>query len=206
MEKMPITINTLPIVPLQNPNKSRTVQGRIVDQDGKPLVGVSISQKGTQQGAITNINGMFTLTTNNNNPLEARYSGFDSKVFSVDTSTPILVAMTESRQTSDENNTKEKTDLAGSSQVPDEKPSPLMGMKSYQRYIKQNMKYPTDAVCRDKKGTVVLEFSVDSKGIPVNIYVKKSVCVSMDIEAIRLLQQGPKWTAGSRITELKVKF
>ena len=82
-----------------------------------------------------------------------------------------------------------------------------MGMSAYQNnYIKNNMKRPTDSVCGDKKGTVVLEFYVDTKGTPININVKKGVCVSIDIEAIRLLQQGPKWTVGSQITELKVKF
>ena len=81
-----------------------------------------------------------------------------------------------------------------------------MGTKAYQNYIKENMKRPTDGVCGEKKGTVVLEFYVDSNGTPVNISIKKGVCVSMDIEAIRLLQQGPKWTVGSQITELKVKF
>ena len=86
------------------------------------------------------------------------------------------------------------------------KPSPLMGMKAYQNYIKDNMKRPTDAVCGDMKGTVVLEFYVDTKGTPINISVKKGVCVSIDLEAIRLLQQGPKWTVGSQITELKIKF
>ena len=95
---------------------------------------------------------------------------------------------------------------ASSKELPDIKPSPVMGMRAYQNYIKDNMKRPTDAVCGNKKGTVELEFYVDSKGTPININIKKSVCVSMDIEAIRLLQQGPKWTVGSRITELKIKF
>ena len=91
-------------------------------------------------------------------------------------------------------------------ELPNIKPSPVMGTKAYQNYIKENMKRPTDGVCGEKKGTVVLEFYVDSNGTPVNISIKKGVCVSMDIEAIRLLQQGPKWTVGSRITELKIKF
>ncbi|MDR1371195.1 MAG: energy transducer TonB [Dysgonamonadaceae bacterium] len=103
--------------------------------------------------------------------------------------------------------TREKSNSTDvSSQVSETKPSPLIGMKAYQKYIKKNMKYPTDSECGNKKGTVVLEFSVDSQGDPINIVIKKSICTGLDMEALRLLQQGPKWTKGTQTVELKVKF
>ncbi len=245
MERMPISVNTLQVASIESnktkveSNKTKetqepeyqneafqsmirgistspiVVRGKIVDQEGEPLVGVSVTQKGTQNGAVTDIDGTFSLKTNNNTPLEARYLGFDSKEIPINASAPMLIAMNEDKQTLSEvvvigYSTQRKSNITGSVSgiSPDlgPKPSPLMGMKAYQRYIKDNMKRPTDAVCGDKKGTVVLEFYVNEKGIPVDINIKKSVCVSMDIEAIRLLQQGPKWTTGKQIAELKVKF
>ncbi|GHU89343.1 hypothetical protein FACS1894155_06110 [Bacteroidia bacterium] len=235
MEKMPVSVDALPVTPIQTKkpeaileqpyayqemqgkiagisSKVHLVRGKIVDQEGEPLVGVSITQKGTQQGAVTNIDGTFSLNTNNNNQLEARYLGFESKEFSIDTSKMMLVAMTENRQMLDEvvvvgygSGTRIRG-LTGSTNAGLQKPSPLMGMKAYQRYIRDNMIRPTDSECAGKKGTVVLVFFIDAKGNPTNIVIKKSICISLDMEALRLLQQGPKWTTEAGIVELKVKF
>ncbi len=238
MEKMPVSIKTLPVIASAESKKTaelieqdyknstlngllsgisttpHVVKGKIVDQNGEPLTGVSVTQKGTNQGAVTDTDGKFSININNNNNLEARYLGFDTKEFSVNTSSPLYIAMNENTQTLDEvvvvgygtRSKKEMASSVSSVNMKDVKPSPLMGMKAYQRYINDNIKRPTDAVCGNKKGTVILEFNVDAKGTPININVKKSVCVSMDIEAIRILQQGPKWTVGSQTAELKVKF
>ncbi len=239
MEKMPISIATLPvssaesakskesIVQSDSKNKSsqvtirgvssisNIVRGTVVDEHGEPLAGVSVTQKGTPQGAVTDANGNFSFKANNNNPLEAKYLGYESKEFSVNTSAPMYIAMNEDVQRLDEvvvtgYGSKKEPNMTGSvssvKDISDVKPSPLMGMRAYQRDLQDRMIRPKDAVCGDKKGTVILEFNVDAKGTPININVKKSLCVSMDIEAIRLLQQGPKWTVGSQTVELKVKF
>ncbi|MDR3062343.1 MAG: carboxypeptidase-like regulatory domain-containing protein [Dysgonamonadaceae bacterium] len=233
MEKMPVSVDALPVTSIQTKkpeailkhpyayqeitgevagilSKVHLIGGKVVDREGEPLAGVSITQKGTQLGAVTGIDGTFSLNTNNNNPLEARYLGFESKEFSIDTSKMMLITMAENRQMLDEvvvlgYGTQIKG-ITGSVDASRQKPSPLMGMKAYQKYIGNSMIRPTDSECAGKKGTVVLEFSVDAKGNPINIVVKKSICISLDMEALRLLQQGPKWTTGTGTVELKVKF
>jgi len=47
---------------------TRTITGVVKDAQGEPLIGVSVQVKGTGKGAITNIDGQYTLTTNESNP------------------------------------------------------------------------------------------------------------------------------------------
>ena len=39
-----------------------TLKGVVVDASGEPLIGVNIKEKGTENGAITDLNGEFSLT------------------------------------------------------------------------------------------------------------------------------------------------
>lgn len=49
-----------PAMELQQSNQA--ISGVVVDQTGEPLIGVSIAVKGTTQGAVTDIDGKFTLS------------------------------------------------------------------------------------------------------------------------------------------------
>lgn len=53
-----------------------TVKGVVVDVNGEPLIGVSILEKGTTNGTITDIDGNFTLTTSRSASLEVSYVGY----------------------------------------------------------------------------------------------------------------------------------
>ncbi len=53
-----------------------TVKGSIVDVNGAPLIGVSILEKGTSNGTITDFEGNFTLNTYSKAILEISYIGY----------------------------------------------------------------------------------------------------------------------------------
>lgn len=53
-----------------------TVKGSIVDVNGAPLIGVSILEKGTSNGTITDFEGNFTLNTSSKAILEISYIGY----------------------------------------------------------------------------------------------------------------------------------
>ncbi|RYY19485.1 MAG: SusC/RagA family TonB-linked outer membrane protein, partial [Sphingobacteriaceae bacterium] len=56
------------------------VQGKIVDEKGQPLPGVSVKEKGTANVTVTNTNGSFTLSNVADNALLVlTYIGFESK-------------------------------------------------------------------------------------------------------------------------------
>lgn len=65
--------NGLPIS--QQANKI-TVQGSIVDAKGEPLIGVSILEKGTTNGTITNFDGKFGLSVSKGSTIEISYIGY----------------------------------------------------------------------------------------------------------------------------------
>jgi iron complex outermembrane receptor protein len=61
------------------PLSSQVVSGLVQDNTGLPLIGVSVSEKGTTNGTITDIDGMYSLELRSKNPvLIFSYTGFTS--------------------------------------------------------------------------------------------------------------------------------
>ena len=52
-----------------------TVTGKVVDDAGEPLIGVSIQVKGTSKGATTDVNGIYTLNIASGSTLVFSYIG-----------------------------------------------------------------------------------------------------------------------------------
>ncbi|MBD8347110.1 energy transducer TonB [Dysgonomonas sp. HGC4] len=86
------------------------------------------------------------------------------------------------------------------------KPEPLIGNKAYKAYLKENIIRPQDGECKNKKGKVIVQFSVDKNGNPVDIYVTKALCKDLDREAVRLVKNGPKWKYGTLRVDVEVEF
>ena len=55
------------------------VRGTVVDDTGEPVIGATIQIKGTSQGTVTNIDGIFNLTAPNNATLVISYVGFETQ-------------------------------------------------------------------------------------------------------------------------------
>jgi TonB family protein len=70
---------------------------------------------------------------------------------------------------------------------------PEKGSKYFDDYVAQNLQLPEEELRKNISGEVKLSFDVNASGEAVNIAVVKSLCTECDKEAIRLLQQGPKW-------------
>jgi len=63
---------------------SGKVSGKIVsDADGEPLVGVSVLVKGTTTGAVTDVNGAFTLNAKDGQALVISYMGYNTQQVAV---------------------------------------------------------------------------------------------------------------------------
>ena len=65
-----------------------TFQGRVVDEDGEPLIGATILIKGTQTGTVTDINGQFSLTVKAGQQLQLSYVGYLPWVIAVQPNDP----------------------------------------------------------------------------------------------------------------------
>ena len=196
------------------------IKGRVTDEKGEPLIGASVTYKGTNIGTITNMNGEFSLVKKDDKKrLTAEYIGYDPVEIRVDTSRTMLIAMNENKQTLNEvvvvgygaKKNKKSTTTGNVVTVKEQAkkeitPQPVIGKRSYQKYLKENLVRPTDDNCKDIKGEVVLSFFVDEEGKPQNITVIHGLCEFADKEAIRLVKEGPKWTSGKLPARVTVRF
>ena len=200
--------------------QNNMIKGRVTDEKGEPLIGASVTYKGTNIGTITNMNGEFSLVKKDDKKrLTAQFIGYDPVEIRVDTSRTMLIAMNENKQTLNEvvvvgygaKKNKKSTTLGSVVKVEEQAekeitPQPVIGKRSYQKYLKENLVRPADEKCAQVKGKVVLTFLVNKEGRPFYIKVKESLCESADKEAIRLIQEGPDWIYGNKLAEVTVKF
>ncbi|GAA4795727.1 TonB-dependent receptor [Olivibacter ginsenosidimutans] len=87
-----------PVLTVTPTVQQQKVEGRVVDEQGNPLPGISILIKGTQQGTSTNEDGYYTLDVPPNAVLVYTYVGYGSKEEPVGTRTTINVTLTSSQQ------------------------------------------------------------------------------------------------------------
>ena len=200
--------------------QNNMIKGRLTDGKGEPLIGASVTYKGTNIGTITNMNGEFSLVKKDDKKrLTAEYIGYDPVEIQVDTSRTMLIAMNENKQALNEvvvvgygaKKNKKSTTLGSDAKVKEQTEKeitlqPVIGKRSYQKYLKEHLVRPTDEKCAQVKGKVVLTFLINKEGRPFYIKVKESLCESADKEAIRLIQEGPDWIYGNKLVEVTVKF
>ena len=200
--------------------QNNMIKGRVTDGKGEPLIGASVAYKGTNIGTITNMNGEFSLVKKDDKKrLTAEYIGYDPVEIQVDTSRTMLIAMNENKQALNEvvvvgygaKKNKKSTTLGSDAKVKEQTEKeitlqPVIGKRSYQKYLKEHLVRPTDEKCAQVKGKVVLTFLINKEGRPFYIKVKESLCESADKEAIRLIQEGPDWIYGNKLVEVTVKF
>lgn len=62
--------------PQDNRPRSRTITGRVLDERQEPLIGASVTVEGTDVGAITDIDGRFSIEASTGNVLRFTYLGY----------------------------------------------------------------------------------------------------------------------------------
>lgn len=63
-------------------------------------------------------------------------------------------------------------------------------------YINNTRKYPYDAYKNRIQGRVICSFIVNTDGSICNVTVLRSVCPSLDKEAVRIIREMPAWKPG----------
>lgn len=64
------------------------------------------------------------------------------------------------------------------------------------KFLGENIKYPDDALFKNISGTVYVQFTIDRNGDLKDAKIARSVYPSIDQEALRVINQLPKWTPG----------
>lgn len=70
------------------------------------------------------------------------------------------------------------------------------GSEALKTFIRNNLKYPVDAINRKVQGTVIISFVVEKDGSVKRIIITKNVDPVLDFEAVRIIASMPQWQPG----------
>lgn len=176
----------------------RTIEGTVVAaEDGTPVPGVNILIKGTTTGTVTDISGHYKLQSQELNPvLVYSFIGLQSQEISVQNTSKVNVQM--------------QPDISQLSEVvitgynptakdPNHEPvvklaTPIGGLRAYDKYLKNSLRYPAQALESKIKGRVTVQFTVRTDGTLDEFNVLKGLGYGCDEEVIRLVKEGPRWS------------
>lgn len=77
-------------------------------------------------------------------------------------------------------------------------PNPPGGMEGWNKYLSNNLKYPTQARRMGIEGTVYVVFVVNTDGTIQDVDVLRGIGGGCDEEAIRVVKAAPKWEPGKQ--------
>lgn len=194
------------------PKRSRsTITGQVTDDTGEGLPGVNVVIKGTTTGTQTDFDGYYSLEKTKGMVLVFSYVGFESNEVEVGARTIIDITMGSATELQEVVTVGYGASQGSSTSF--ESAKPRGGNKAFKNYIKNSLRYPDAARENEIEGTVVLQLTIDIDGSISNIDIKKSLGYGCDEEAVRLIVEGPTWSAarkdGNRVEDkvrVKVKF
>lgn len=165
-------------------------------EDGTPLPGVNIVIKGTTTGTITDLEGNYQLTSTTEEPvLVYSFVGLQTQEVSAKGKEQVNVQLQ-----SDISQLGEVvvTGYSSKTETPGYEPviklaQPIGGLKAYDRYLKNSLRYPQSALDNQVKGRVTIKFTVRTDGSLDEFNVLKGLGYGCDEEVIRLVKEGPKW-------------
>lgn len=185
---------------------TNTLQGKVVDEKGEPLIGASVRVKGTNVGAVTDTNGYFQLPQNvsDSAKLIAGYLGYENREVNI-ADKPVSIQMQPDQRALSEvvvvgYGAKRKTSVTGSVT---QTTANLFGEKEFRVYCQA---HAVRNICGDPKAKVKIQFFVSAEGRPTEIKVLKSTCNRAADEVERLLNSSPVWSKKNRKVTLTIEW
>ena len=80
----------------------KTLKGQVVDDAGEPVIGATVTEEGTTNGAITDIDGNFTLQVSGDGALLVSFIGYQSQTIKPQAGQALQVVLKEDTQMLDE--------------------------------------------------------------------------------------------------------
>lgn len=108
--------NTIPSIAQQN--ATYTLTGTVLDQNGIPVIGANVIEKGTTNGTVTDFDGNFSIQVNKNSVLTVSFIGYVSQEVAVKGGNKLNITLKEDSQALDEvvvvgYGTQKKVNLTG---------------------------------------------------------------------------------------------
>ena len=175
-----------------------TVKIKVTAQsDGQPVVGAVARVAGAKLGSVSDKAGVVTMTVPVGSVVEVMYIGLGSSYIQVndDQTTDFAVELA-----SDED-VVEYTVVSTPDKVFDvveEMPQYPGGASAMMEYLMKNIRYPKDAFDAGVQGRVIIQFVVGKDGSISDAHVEKGVSLSLDEEALRVINSMPNWIPGKQ--------
>jgi len=176
----------------------KVINGKVISaEDGTPFPGVNIALKGTTVGTVSNMEGNYQLIIDSIDPIlvysfvgmqtqEVKAKGQSELIVKLQSDVSQLseVVVTGYSPMKDDAYTEPVVKLA----------EPLGGRRAYDKYLKNSLRYPQQALENQIKGRVTVQFTVHKDGSLNEFSVLKGLGYGCDEEVIRLVKDGPKWS------------
>lgn len=158
--------------------------GQVQNEDGQPLSDVKVVGLNTPFKTITELSGDFILETDMPlNNIAVSKDGFHTRKIAINQYSDFLnVSLV-----------KKTTNIPGSEEMFTLAPRPVDGFVNFFEYLAKNTVYPKGVKERDIEREVEIRFYIDENGTPTNLKINNPDIYGFDKEAIRLLENGPKW-------------
>lgn len=172
------------------------VTGKVtLADDGIAVPGVNVRVKGSSQGTVTDLNGNYSLRIEQTNPtLVFSFIGLQTQEATPGDSPTLDVKLSEDISQLSEvvvTGRAEPTALSGEPVVI--LAEPVGGLRAYDKYLDDNLRYPQQALDNNIKGRVAIQFTVGLDGSLNEFKVTRSLGFGCDEEVIRLVKEGPAW-------------
>ena len=82
--------------------------------------------------------------------------------------------------------------------VVETQPNPPGGMSGWNKYLSNNLKYPTQARRMGVEGTVIVVFVINTDGSIQDVEVLRGIGGGCDEEAVKVVTNAPKWEPGKQ--------
>jgi len=196
--------------------KTKTVTGKISSaEDDEGIPGVNVIVKGSSAGTVTDIEGDYSIDVPTDSDVtlviaSVGYMTEEVEIVNHDeidvTIDPDVTALSEIVVVG--SGASGNSDGSEYSYTP---PTPVGGNGEFKNFVEKNIHYPNSGLAEQIKGTVKLKFAVENDGQISKMEVLRSLGADFDKEAIRLVNEGPKWEPARKndsfvVREVKVKI
>lgn len=182
----------------------RLIKGKVIDvEDGSPLPGVNVLVKGTSTGTMTDLDGNYQIRIEDtDHALVFSFIGLETKEEKIDGRSQLDVQLEQDVSELSEvvvtGYGYSENDIFTNTLSDYVQAEPEGGFKAYKIYLEDNLHYPIQAIENKVQGKVTVRFDISPTGVISDFQVTKGIGFGCDEEAIRLIRQGPKWSAPRR--------
>lgn len=175
----------------------QAISGQVSDAAGQPLPGVTVLLKGTTLGTVTDQQGRYSLPlpqSTEEATLAYHFIGYSPLEKKIKPGIPAAgdVALEADNKALSEVVVVGYGEQKNAAADVKAAATPVGGWSNYKKHLQANLRHPTEDG-RKVSGRVVVGFTVNPDGSLADVRVLKSLSAATDAEALRLVQQGPRW-------------